>query len=83
MAKFKIIHERPDCIACGACVAAAPDHWEMNENDGLADLKGADTVGENQEKIIDESELAPNQEAAQCCPVQIIHIKKVEEEKEG
>jgi len=78
MTKFKIIHERPQCIACGACVAAAPEYWEMNEDDGLADLKKCTVNGENEERIIDESEVEPNKEAVECCPVQIISIKKID-----
>ena len=80
MAKFRVIHERPKCIACGSCAAVAPEHWEMNENDGLADLKNCEYVGENEEKTIDEGELEKNKEAAEVCPVQIIHVKKLEDE---
>ena len=81
MTRFKIIHERPKCIACGACAAAAPDYWEMSANDGLADLKGCTMNGENEERIIDEKEVAPNKEAAEVCPVQIIHVEKVKEKE--
>ena len=30
--KYKIEHNRPDCIGCAACAAVAPNHWEMNED---------------------------------------------------
>ena len=79
MSKFKIIHERPKCIACGSCAAVAPDYWEMSADDGLADLKKCTMNGDNEERIVDENEAAQNREAAEVCPVQIIHVKKIEE----
>jgi ferredoxin len=78
MTKFKIIHERPKCIACGSCAAVAPDYWEMSEKDGLADLKQCTMNGENEERIVSEHEVVQNREAAEVCPVQIIHVEKFE-----
>ena len=80
MPQFKITHERPKCIACGSCATIAPKYWEMSEKDGLADLKGCTMNGENEERIVDESETMENKEAADVCPVQIIHVEKIEEE---
>ena len=84
MAQFKIVHERPKCIACGSCAAIAPKYWEMSQKDGLADLKGCRMNGENEERIVDEGEARANIEAAEVCPVQIIHVEKIikREEKE-
>ena len=82
MPPFKIIHERPKCIACGSCAAVAPEHWEMSQKDGLADLKGCTMSGENEEKLVsDPDELAKHREAAEVCPVQIIHVEKVAEKE--
>jgi ferredoxin len=82
MSKFKIIHERPKCIACGSCAAVAPDHWEMSQEDGLADLKKCTMNGENEEKLVsDEAEVVKHREAAEVCPVQIIHVEKVEKKE--
>lgn len=78
---FKIIHERPKCIACGSCAAVAPKHWLMSEKDGLADLKGCTMKGENEERIVSDAEAPVNREAAEVCPVQIIHVEEVKEEK--
>ena len=75
MSKIKVIHERPNCIACGACAAISPDFWEMDE-DGLSTLKGAVKVDDNFELEITEEQKATNQEAAEVCPVQIIHVKE-------
>ena len=71
MAEFKIVHDRPTCIGCGACVAAAPKSWEMN-SDGKADIINGNQVGENQELEVEE--LGENKEAAEICPVNCIHI---------
>ena len=38
MAKYKIIHDKQNCISCGACAAIAPELWEMDAK-GLAQLK--------------------------------------------
>lgn len=69
MAKFRIVHDRPNCIACGAC-AAVTDNWTLETEDGLADPV---------KDVIDESELAENQEAAEVCPVFIISVNKIED----
>ena len=75
MTKLKVIHQRDDCISCGACAAIAPDFWEMDE-DGLSTLKGAQKVVDNFELEIDQKDKAENEEAAEVCPVQIIHVKE-------
>ena len=80
MDKHLVIHLKKDCISCGACAAIAPDFWEMDE-EGLANLKGSTMVDGHQELDISTEEArATNQEAANCCPVNIIHIKKKEVE---
>jgi len=66
--KYKIWHDRPACIACGAC-AAVSTNWTLETVDGLADPVSA---------IIDESEYAENKEAVDVCPVNIIHVDEVE-----
>ena len=73
MAEFKIIHDRPVCIGCAACTAVAPDTWEMNA-DGKADIKGFKEEGTDQ--ILEVDELKNNQQAAEVCPVNCIHIYK-------
>jgi ferredoxin len=68
---FKIVHDRPGCIGCSACAAVDPDDWEMNA-DGKSDLKEAADVGTSQEKEVEEIGL--NQQAAESCPVNVIHL---------
>lgn len=75
---FKVVHFKKDCISCGACAAITPDYWEMDV-EGLAQLKGAKQVEDQWElEIKTEEARAMNQEAAEVCPVNIIHVKKKE-----
>lgn len=62
---LRIWHDRPNCIACGACAAATPENWVMDETDGLADCVST---------TISEEERSANEEAAMVCPVNIIHL---------
>jgi ferredoxin len=52
-----------ECIACDACVLAAPDNFSMNENDGHAFVK-------IQPKTPAEADLC--KEAMEGCPVEAI-----------
>lgn len=77
-ATYKVLHFKKDCISCGACAAISPEFWEMDEQ-GLAQLKGSEEKEDHQELIIEsEDARAANQEAADVCPVNIIHVKKEE-----
>ena len=62
--KHIITHEREKCIGCGACVAACPDNWKMDDDGKASPIK----------KTIEEKELACNKEAESACPVNIIRI---------
>jgi ferredoxin len=70
----KIKHFKKDCISCGACAAINPEFFEMDE-EGLAELKGSITVEDHQELKIEEKDRESNQEAADVCPVNIIHVE--------
>ena len=52
-----------ECIACDACVMAAPDHFDMDEDDGHAFVKM---------KPANEEENEAWQEALESCPVEAI-----------
>lgn len=82
MAKtFKLLHDRTNCIGCGACAVIADKFWEMND-DGKSDIiNGVDRPDKWQEKQIPESDFELNLEAAESCPVEVIHIED-EETKE-
>lgn len=79
MVKIKIIHQKKECISCGACAAISPEYWEMDE-EGLSHLKGSKIVDDHEELVINSHEAAAeNQEAADVCPVQIIKLEKLED----
>ena len=70
----QIQHDRPGCIACGACAAVAPDFWDMDPNDGKSNLKNCKKVGDQEHRDLLDDEFETNKEAAECCPVNVIHI---------
>lgn len=51
------------CIACDACVMAAPENFAMNENEGHAYVKKQPTTPEENDKV---------REAMEGCPVEAI-----------
>jgi ferredoxin len=72
--KYQIQHDRPNCIGCAACAAVAPDFWTMNE-DGKSDIVGSKMLEDETEELdIDEKNFNENKEAADSCPVNVIHI---------
>ncbi len=74
MPKHKIEHNKPECIGCGVCAAIAENFWEMEE-EGKSHLKNS-IAEENKEVLeIDDEHIQINKEAAEACPVNIIHIK--------
>ena len=76
--KYTLQHDRPNCIGCAACEAVAPDFWEMNE-DGKSDIKNAKNVENGwQELDFEEKNFQANKDAADSCPVNVIHIVKKE-----
>ncbi|MDD5145266.1 MAG: ferredoxin [Candidatus Pacebacteria bacterium] len=69
---MKITLEREKCIGCGSCVSVCGKFFEMAD-DGKSTIKGAKTgQGGNLELETNEAECA--KDAADICPVQIIHI---------
>jgi len=79
--KFILKHDKPNCIGCAACNAVSPDFWTMND-DGKADIKGGKILeDETQELEIEEKNFEINKEAAESCPVEVIHIIDKESKK--
>jgi len=74
--RYKVTFDRSGCIGAAACVALAPQFWEIVA-DGKADLAGAQKKDNNeiQELEIDEKDLVLMKEAAEACPVTVIHIE--------
>jgi len=71
----KIIHERQKCIGCGSCAALCPKYWEMDE-DGKARLLNSKKNPETKNDELEVQEIGCNLQAAESCPVQIIHLVK-------
>ena len=80
--RYRIVYDRKGCIGAAACAAVSPEFWEMKE-DGKAHLIGSKTdENGNEILIITESQLTPgmkkaldsNKDAAEVCPVNVIHI---------
>ncbi len=71
MAEYKIELVREECISCEACVTSCPEHFEMAD-DGWAHLIDSARAGSNDE--LDTNDLGCSKEAAEACPVNIIHI---------
>jgi ferredoxin len=72
--RYLLQHDRPNCIGCAACEAIAPDFWEMN-GDGKSDIKNSVNSEKGwQERDIDDSNLNENKDAADSCPVNVIHL---------
>jgi len=75
---YTLQHNRPDCIGCAACEAVAPDFWEMND-DGKSDIKNGKNVENGWQNLdFEEKDLQINKDAADSCPVNVIHIVKKE-----
>lgn len=72
----KVSIDRDDCISCGNCWTICPEFFEQNPNDDFSQVIERYRIGGN----IAEGE-APHEleglvrEAADSCPVQIIHVK--------
>ena len=71
MAKFKVELVRKECTACESCVESCPDYFEMGD-DALVNLKGSKKAGDNEDLEVDT--LGCIKDAADACPVNIIHI---------
>ena len=73
--KYKIEHDRENCIACSACSAVAPEFWIMSEEDGKADVVNSTKTPDGYEHLdLEDKDYAINKEAADLCPVNVIHI---------
>ena len=72
--KWKLTHNRPECIGCGACAAIAPKFWTMAE-DGKSDIVGCIKRDDGWEELdIEDADEELNKEAAESCPVNVIHL---------
>lgn len=72
---MKIIHEYDKCIGCGACVSMCPKEWKMGKN-GKAELLESKPNPKNGNHEKEVAKIGCNQDAADSCPINIIHIEK-------
>ena len=73
---YKLKHDRPNCIGCGACEAVASDFFEMKE-DGKSQVKGGKKLDNDQYELdFEEKDFKAIKDAADSCPVNVIHINK-------
>ena len=66
MSRVTIEFNRDACIGCGACAAACPENWEMQED------------GKSTPKKTELEEAGCNKNAEDACPVKCITVKKAE-----
>jgi len=80
--RYKVVFDRVGCIGAAACAAVAPRFWQI-VSDGKADLAGAKKLNNNevQELELDEKELQVMKDAAEACPVTVIHIEDKDTKK--
>jgi len=80
--KYKIEHDRENCMACGACVAIAPKFWQLSKDDGKADVINSIKTDDGYKHLdIEDKDFSINKEAADLCPVNVIHIVDKETKK--
>ena len=77
--KYRIEYDREGCIGAASCVAVAPEHWTLLD-DGKAELKDGKLNEAKKVYIveIEEDQLVKFKEAAEVCPVNVIHIFDIE-----
>lgn len=81
MKKYLLEQNRHDCIGCGACSAVNPTFWEMAD-DGKSAIKNGKKRSDGWAELeIDEKAFESNKEAAEACPVNVIHITEIATKK--
>ena len=76
MPSHKLEHDRPNCIGCAACAAIAPDFWKMDDEEGKSDIiDGKRDAEGKEERDIEDKDVEINKEAAESCPVNVIHLR--------
>ncbi|MCC7574511.1 ferredoxin [Candidatus Woesearchaeota archaeon] len=79
--QFLLELDRLNCIGCGACVAVSPDFFELGDDGKVNILEGSERQDAWYEKKISKQDFKVNVEAAESCPVSVIHIKSLKDDK--
>ena len=75
MANIKVTIDRDQCISCESCWTTCPEVFEQNPNDNWSQIVAKYQVGGDQAAgQFPDTLSAKVQEAADACPVTIIHI---------
>lgn len=75
---YRIEHNRPECIGCGACKQACPKHWEVKDGKSTL-LKSKPLPGKEgwtYREFPNDEDIKCNESAMQACPVNVIHLIK-------
>jgi len=72
----KLIHKRKNCIGCNSCVTISPSNWEINKQDGKAQLKNSKEKNGIYTSEISFEDLEKNISAAKACPMNIIRTQE-------
>ena len=82
MTKFVIEHDRPNCIGCGSCCVIADKFWELDDEGKSKLIKGTRRENGKEMQEIEEKDLEVVKDAAESCPVTVIHLREKETGKE-
>jgi ferredoxin len=75
MANVKITIDRDQCVSCESCWTICPEVFEQNPLDNFSQIAEKYQVGSNPAEGDAPEELRDKvQEAADSCPVEIIHV---------
>ena len=72
---MKVRIDRDDCTSCGSCWGLCPDLFQENPGDHFSEITEANRAGGNAEGNVPGDQEGCAVEAADACPVQIIHIE--------
>jgi len=78
MARYKLEHDREGCIGCEKCSKVCPKFWFMEDDGRSSIIGGEEKEGGWQILEIDETDFDCNYQAALDCPMNVIHLTKLE-----
>ena len=81
--EVKIVYDREGCIGAAACAAINPVEWIIDKEDGKANLANSEKINGKFTTIIKVNEEGMQRivESAKVCPVSVIEIWDVKENR--